>query len=159
LPKIKTKQKQNHSFIAGFAYSWGPLCWLVCTEVQPLETRSAGYAISVVSNFAVTFLIGQAFLSMLCSMEYGIFFFFAGFVMIMTIFVLVLVPETKGVPMEEIQEVLFMKHRVWGPMVRDFWGEGGVRRWSEAGGGGDDSVEVGKKGAPAGGLALEAAAA
>ena len=133
----------------------------MCTEVQPLETRSAGYAISVVSNFAVTFLIGQAFRSMLCAMEYGIFFFFAGFVLIMTVFVMVLVPETKGVPMEEIQEVLFMKHRVWGPMVRDYWGEGGVRRWSDAGGGGDDSVEVGKKGVQGAGgpVTLEAAAA
>jgi sugar porter (SP) family MFS transporter len=57
-------------FIAGFAWSWGPLCWLVCTEIQPLETRSAGYAISVTCNFLTTFLIGQAFLSMLCAMEW-----------------------------------------------------------------------------------------
>jgi sugar porter (SP) family MFS transporter len=117
-------------FIAGFAWSWGPLCWLVCTEIQPLETRSAGYAISVTANFALTFLIGQAFLSMLCAFQWGIFVFFAGWVLIMTIVVLLFVPETKGVPMEEIQEQLFMRHWFWGRLVKDYWGEGGVRRWS-----------------------------
>ena len=65
-------------FIAGFAWSWGPLAWLVCSEVQPLETRSSGYAITVASNFLLTFLIGQCFLSMLCAMKFGIFYFFAG---------------------------------------------------------------------------------
>lgn len=108
-------------FVAGFAWSWGPLCWLVCTEIQPLETRSAGYAISVTANFAATFLIGQAFLPMMCGLSYGLFFFFAGFCAIMTAFVVVLVPETKGVPMDEIQHELFVPHRVWGPMVRRHW--------------------------------------
>jgi MFS transporter, SP family, sugar:H+ symporter len=39
---------------------------------------------------------------MMCAMEYGIFYFFVGWVVIMTLFVMFLVPETKGVPMEEI---------------------------------------------------------
>jgi sugar porter (SP) family MFS transporter len=141
-------------FIAGFAWSWGPLCWLVCTEIQPLETRSAGYAISVTANFALTFLIGQAFLSMLCTFQWGIFIFFAGWVLIMTLVVAFLVPETKGVPMEEIQEQLFMKHWFWGRFIKDYWGEGGVRRWSL-----EEAEAAQKKGAAGGGLALEASVA
>jgi hypothetical protein len=42
-----------------------------------------------------TFLIGQAFLSILCAMKWGTFLFFAGWVVIMTIFVILCVPETK----------------------------------------------------------------
>lgn len=42
-----------------------------------------------------TFLIGQVFLSILCAMKWGTFLFFAGFVLIMTIFVILAVPETK----------------------------------------------------------------
>lgn len=142
------------AFIAGFAWSWGPLCWLVCTEIQPLETRSAGYAISVTANFAMTFLIGQAFLSMLCAFKYGIFLFFAGWVLVMTLVVAFLVPETKGVPMEEIQEQLFMKHWFWGRTIKDYWGEGGVRRWSV-----EEAEAAAKKGAGHGAMALEASAA
>lgn len=56
----------------------GPLGWLVPTEVQPLETRTAGTAVNTIVNFAFTFVIGQVFLSMLCGLEWGVFLFFAG---------------------------------------------------------------------------------
>lgn len=56
----------------------GPLGWLVPTEIQPLETRSAGTALNACVNFAGTFLISQVFLSMLCGLKWGVFLFFAG---------------------------------------------------------------------------------
>ena len=37
-------------FIASFAWSWGPLGWLVPSEIHPLETRSAGQGINVAVN-------------------------------------------------------------------------------------------------------------
>ena len=45
---------------------------------------------------------GQCFLSMLCAMEWGVFIFFAAWVACMTVFVYFLVPETRGVPLEEM---------------------------------------------------------
>lgn len=36
------------------------------------------------------------------SQEWGVFLFFAGFVVIMSIFIFFLLPETKGVPIEEM---------------------------------------------------------
>jgi hypothetical protein len=50
-------------------WSWGPLGWLVPSEIQPLETRSAGQGLTVAVNFLFTFVIGQCFLSMLCAMQ------------------------------------------------------------------------------------------
>jgi hypothetical protein len=38
-------------FVAGFAWSWGPLGWLVPSEIQALETRSAGFSLTVSTNF------------------------------------------------------------------------------------------------------------
>lgn len=99
-------------FIAGFAWSWGPLGWLVPSEIQPLETRSAGTAAAVVSNFLWTFVVGQVFLTMLCTMRFGVFLFFAGMLAIMSAFALFFVPETKGLPVERIQ-VLFARHWFW----------------------------------------------
>lgn len=51
---------------------------VLCSEIQPLETRAAGSAINVSSNMLFTFVIGQSFTTMLCSMRYGVFLFFAG---------------------------------------------------------------------------------
>ena len=49
-----------------------------CREIQPLETRAAGAGINVASNMLFTFIIGQCFTTMLCTMRYGVFLFFAG---------------------------------------------------------------------------------
>ncbi|PRQ23049.1 putative major facilitator, sugar transporter, major facilitator superfamily [Rosa chinensis] len=105
-------------YVAGFAWSWGPLGWLVPSEICPLEIRSAGQAINVSINMLFTFVIGQAFLTMLCSMKFGLFFFFAGFVIIMTIFVFFFIPETKNVPIEEINTV-WKAHWFWGKYIPD----------------------------------------
>ena len=37
-------------FIAGFAWSWGPIGWLYPTEIQPLEIRAAAASLNTASN-------------------------------------------------------------------------------------------------------------
>jgi hypothetical protein len=78
----------------------------VPSEIQPLETRAAGTSINTFVNFLFTFLIGQAFLSILCAMKWGTFLFFAGWVIIMTLFVFFCVPETK---VRVLRAVVFVK--------------------------------------------------
>jgi hypothetical protein len=48
---------------------------------------------------------------MLCNLKFGTFFLFAGFVLLMTLFVIFCVPETRGVPIEELNEVIMQKVR------------------------------------------------
>ena len=104
-------------YVAGFAWSWGPLAWLVPSEIHALETRAAGLGISTFTNFIFTFLIGQTFLSMLCTMKWAVFIFFAGFVIAMSLFVYFCVPETKGIPVEEVHEIIAIKHWLWSKVV------------------------------------------
>lgn len=106
------------AYVAAFAWSWGPLGWLVPSEICPLEIRSAGQAINVSVNMLFTFIIAQIFLTMLCHMKFGLFFFFAGFVIIMTIFVAFFVPETKNVPIEEMNNV-WKAHWFWKRYIPD----------------------------------------
>ncbi|MCO5606034.1 hypothetical protein L7F22_060221 [Adiantum nelumboides] len=105
-------------FVAGFGWSWGPITWLLCSELFPLETRSAGQSIAVSANLVATFIIAQAFLSMLCSMKYGIFLFFAAWLIIMTLFVAFFLPETKNIPLDSIEKV-WRKHWFWKTVVVD----------------------------------------
>lgn len=99
-------------FVVAFGWSWGPLGWTVPSEIFPLEIRSAGQGITVAVNLLFTFIIAQAFLALLCSFKFGIFFFFAGWITIMTIFVYLFLLETKGIPIEEMS-FMWRKHWFW----------------------------------------------
>ncbi|KAK4483118.1 hypothetical protein RD792_010297 [Penstemon davidsonii] len=100
-------------FVMGFAWSWGPLGWLIPSEIFPLETRSAGFCVAVFTNMLCTFIIGQFFLSTLCYMRSGIFFFFAACIVIMGSLAVLFLPETKGVPIDEMNEKVWKKHYFW----------------------------------------------
>lgn len=113
------------AYVAGFGVSWGPLGWLIPSEIFPLEVRAAGQSITVGVNFLFTFLVGQTFLSMLCHFKFGIFFFFGGWVVVMTVFVYILLPETKNVPIEQMEKV-WRHHWFWKKIVGS--DKGGDRR-------------------------------
>lgn len=66
-----------------------------------------------------TFLIAQAFLSMMCRMKAGIFFFFAAWIFVMGLFVVFLLPETKGVPIYEMSERVWKRHWYWKKFMTD----------------------------------------
>lgn len=100
-------------FVMSFAWSWGPLGWLIPSEIFPVETRTAGFAFAVSSNMMFTFLIAQAFLSMLCHMRAYIFIFFSVWIVVMGLFVVFLLPETKGVPIDAVADRVWKKHPVW----------------------------------------------
>ncbi|KAH7557375.1 hypothetical protein JRO89_XS11G0134400 [Xanthoceras sorbifolium] len=104
------------AYVSGFGWSWGPLGWLVPSEIFSLEVRSAGQSITVAVGFLFTFLIAQTFLAMLCHLKAGIFFFFGGWVVVMTSFVYFLLPETKNVPIEQMERV-WRQHWFWKRIV------------------------------------------
>lgn len=60
-------------------------------------------------DFTTSHVGAQTYLSMLCSMRWGLFFFFGGMCVIMTITVYLFYPETKGLGIEETPNV-FKKH-------------------------------------------------
>ncbi|KAJ4955676.1 hypothetical protein NE237_012459 [Protea cynaroides] len=107
------------TFVMSFAWSWGPLGWLIPSETFPLETRTAGFSFAVSANMLMTFLVAQSFLSMLCTMQAGIFFFFAAWIVIMGVFALYLLPETKGIPVDDMVERVWKQHWYWKRYMTD----------------------------------------
>lgn len=100
-------------FVMSFAWSWGPLGWVISSEIFPLETRTAGFAVAVSTNMLFTFIIGQGFLSTLCHMKSTTFFFFAAWILIMGLFVMFFLPETKGVPIDDMPDKVWKIHPFW----------------------------------------------
>ncbi|KAL2227236.1 UNVERIFIED_CONTAM: Hexose carrier protein HEX6 [Sesamum indicum] len=99
-------------YISGFGISWGPLGWVVTSEIFPLEVRSVAQSIVVAVNLSMTFIIAQVFLAMLCHLKSAIFFFFGAWVLLMSAFVYLLLPETKNIPIEKMDQI-WGKHFFW----------------------------------------------
>ena len=101
------------SFVAAFALSWGPCGWLVPSEVFPLDLRAAGQAAATAANFLTVFLTTQFFLASMCAMRQWVYVSGAFAVVLSTLFVAALLPETRGVHVEEIDEVCWGRHWLW----------------------------------------------
>ncbi|KAK2659737.1 hypothetical protein Ddye_006270 [Dipteronia dyeriana] len=104
-------------YAAGFGWSWGPLSWLIPSEIFPMKIRPTGQSISVAVNFGVTFILSQTFLTMLCHFKFGTFLFYAGWIVTMTIFVALFLPETKGIPLDSMYAV-WERHWFWRRYVK-----------------------------------------
>ncbi|XP_044966722.1 sugar transport protein MST1-like isoform X2 [Hordeum vulgare subsp. vulgare] len=104
-------------FSASFSWSWGALYWTIPGEIYPVEVRSAGQGTAVALNLGLNFVQAQCFLAMLCSLKYGVFLFYACWLVVMTAFAMALVPETKGVPLDSMGHV-FARHWYWGRFVK-----------------------------------------
>ncbi|KAE8713088.1 Sugar transport protein 1 [Hibiscus syriacus] len=115
-------------YIVGFAYSWGPLDWLVPSEIFPLEICPAAQSTTVAVNMIFTFAIAQVFTVMLCNLKFGMFIFFAFCAVGMSVFIYKLLPETKGVPIKEMT-IVWKNHPYWGNTGRpiDEWWDNPIR--------------------------------
>ncbi|KAI5066018.1 hypothetical protein GOP47_0018642 [Adiantum capillus-veneris] len=71
---------------------------------------------SELSHGTAIVVVLMAFLSMLCTFKYGIFLFFAAWVVVMGIFTLLFIPETKNIPIEEMG-VVWKQHWFWKRIV------------------------------------------
>lgn len=94
-------------FMASFSISWGPVVWVLLSEIFPNRVRSLALSISVFIQWGANFAVSQSF-PMLVEDEslqarfHGAFPFlvFAGFTVLALIFVWKLVPETKKMSLE-----------------------------------------------------------
>ncbi len=100
-------------FITGFAFSAGPLIWVLCSEVQPLKGRDFGIACSTFTNWAANFIVGATFLTLLNRFGNAqTFWLYAALNGLFILITLALVPETKGISLEGIERNLMSGKRL-----------------------------------------------
>lgn len=89
-------------FAVNFAYSWGPVAWVLTQEIFPNSMRSRGVSIVASTNWMFNFIIGLTTRDMLASMRYGTYIFFACFCIGGGLFIWFFVLETKDKTLEEL---------------------------------------------------------
>lgn len=100
-------------FIVGFAMSAGPLVWTLCSEIQPLKGRDFGIACSTFTNWICNMIVGFTFLSLLNGIGNAhTFWLYAALNAVFIVVTFWLVPETKGVTLEQIERNLMSGKRL-----------------------------------------------
>nr|KAF6487447.1 solute carrier family 2 member 8 [Rousettus aegyptiacus] len=90
-------------FIAGFAVGWGPIPWLLMSEIFPLHVKGVATGICVLTNWLMAFLVTKEFSSLMEVLQpYGAFWLASAFCILSVLFTLCCVPETKGKTLEQI---------------------------------------------------------
>ncbi|MBV9819649.1 MAG: sugar porter family MFS transporter [Solirubrobacterales bacterium] len=106
-------------YIGCYSLSISPLFWLMTAELFPNRLRASGASAATVANWSANLLVTLTFLSLVNALGKDVvFWIYAGFAVLGIGFVRLLVPETKGHALEDIDE---------------YWTSG--RRWPDRGDG------------------------
>ncbi|KAG8381657.1 hypothetical protein BUALT_Bualt06G0144300 [Buddleja alternifolia] len=94
-------------YVGCYQISFGPIGWLMISEIFPLRVRGRGLSIAVLVNFGANALVTFAFSPLKDLLGAGIvFFIFGGIAVLSLIFIYFIIPETKGLTLEEIEAKL-----------------------------------------------------
>ncbi|GAA5914242.1 sugar porter family MFS transporter [Sporobolomyces salmoneus] len=95
-------------FIAHFAATWGPLAWVVTSEIYPTTTRGKQMSLSTASNWLLNFAIGYATPYLVddvpgsAGLKTNVFWIWSGCCFLCLIFTWLFIPETKGLSLEQV---------------------------------------------------------
>ncbi|KAJ5152102.1 Major facilitator superfamily domain general substrate transporter [Penicillium capsulatum] len=92
--------------------TWNGTPWVLNSEMFDPNMRSLAQACAAASNWLWNFLISRFTPQMFSAMGYGVYFFFASLMICSIVFVYFLIPETKGLPLESMDELFEIKP-VW----------------------------------------------
>ncbi|XP_054376813.1 solute carrier family 2, facilitated glucose transporter member 6 isoform X1 [Pongo abelii] len=91
-------------FIMGYAMGWGPITWLLMSEVLPLRARGVASGLCVLASWLTAFVLTKSFLPVVSTFGLQVpFFFFAAICLVSLVFTGCCVPETKGRSLEQIE--------------------------------------------------------
>ena len=93
-------------YVIHFAYSWGPVCWLMPTELFPLKQRARGVGMTTTANFLCNLAVAELFPYALGALKFKVFILFGVLNLILVAYSIFVVPETKGRSLEELEREL-----------------------------------------------------
>ncbi|KAL9636777.1 MAG: hypothetical protein Q9204_002123 [Flavoplaca sp. TL-2023a] len=106
-------------YIFFFASSWGPVAWVVTGELFPLKVRAKCLSITTASNWLLNWAIAYSTPYMVNSgpgnanLQSKVFFVWGTFCLICCFFVWALIYETKGLSLEQVDELYSKCTKAW----------------------------------------------
>lgn len=108
-------------YIIFFSPGMGTVPWIVNSEIYPLRFRGVCGGIAATANWISNLIVAQSFLSLTEAIGTSWTFLLFGIISLVALFfVIVCVPETKGLPIEEVEAMLEERSLHW-----SFWSRSG----------------------------------
>jgi SP family xylose:H+ symportor-like MFS transporter len=99
-------------YIAGFAVSWGPVVWVLLSEIFPNQIRGKAMAVAVTMQWIANFVVSWTFPilndnpTLVRAFNHGFAYWIYGVMSILAaIFMWKFVPETKGKTLEQMEHL------------------------------------------------------
>ncbi|KAJ0946391.1 putative major facilitator, sugar transporter, major facilitator superfamily [Helianthus annuus] len=93
-------------YIAGFSLGMGAVPWVIMSEIFPINIKGTAGGLVTLVNWAGAWAVSYTFNFLLTWSSYGTFLLYAAVNVACIVFVINLVPETKGRTLEEIQAAI-----------------------------------------------------
>ncbi|KAL3471388.1 general substrate transporter [Aspergillus californicus] len=92
-------------YISCFAFSIGCVNWIIPSEIFPPGVRAQAVGIAIGVNWLSNFIVALITPRMLDNIRFGTFYFFLAFCIFLFLWVFFFLPETKNVPMEQMDNI------------------------------------------------------
>ncbi|CEL55716.1 putative quinate permease OS=Neosartorya fischeri (strain ATCC 1020 / DSM 3700 / FGSC A1164 / NRRL 181) GN=qutD PE=3 SV=1 [Rhizoctonia solani AG-1 IB] len=92
-------------FVLGYSFGWGSVPWAVMAECAPNHLRSLAMALGLMTNWLFNFVISKITPTLLATIGFGTFLLFGSFSIVMVLWTIFFLPETKGIALEHIHEI------------------------------------------------------
>ncbi|HAA14208.1 MAG TPA: D-xylose transporter XylE [Cytophagales bacterium] len=102
-------------FVGSFALSMGPVVWVVLSEMFPNSVRSIAMSVAVAVQWGCNYIVSQSFPIVVGSEANAAvngslpYFIFMAFILVIIVFTMRFIPETKGKSLEQIEALWFKK--------------------------------------------------
>lgn len=100
------------AYVACFSLSWGPVCWVLLSEIFPNKIRSIALSLAVAAQWVTNYLVSWSF-PMMNNNSYLVeqfnhgfaYWIYGGMSLLAAFFVWKFIPETKGKSLEEMENL------------------------------------------------------
>jgi MFS transporter, SP family, galactose:H+ symporter len=94
-------------YVGFFAIGLGPVFWLLISEIFPLALRGRAMSLSTVAVWSFNLIVSATFLDLIGAIgSAATFIVYAVLSLVALVFVFIMVPETKGLSLEQIEDTL-----------------------------------------------------
>ncbi|XP_024027533.1 sugar transporter ERD6-like 16 [Morus notabilis] len=99
-------------YISSFSIGMGAVPWVIMSEIFPIHMKGVAGSLVVLVNWLGAWAVSYTYNFLMSWSSYGTYLIYSGFSIMAVLFVAVLVPETKGKTLEEIQACINADKRV-----------------------------------------------